>query len=249
MDSELYDTLDGRVAPDTGANRGIGPEIAHGLAELGATVYGGVRDPTSLSTPDIRPVWMDVTEMTTIESALGTVANEVGRLDVLVNNARIAPGAGRSLAEEPIEEIDEVLAVHLKGPIIVTKRSLPLLQNRSGARIANVSSGRGALDEGMSGGAPASRISKSGLNALTVHLHGEFGEELVVNAVCPGGSGRNWADRTRLDPRKQGRKPRSGCVDSNPEAGAARSGGTGRSFPGERSPGPYRTGREFDNGP
>lgn len=186
MDPELYETLKGQVALVTGANRGIGAEIGDRLIDMGATVYGGVREPASLSSRDIEPVRLDVTVAETVETALEQITDEAGRLDILVNNAGVAPGAGQTLIEEPIEEIDEVLSVNLRGPILTTKRSLPHLLERDGGRVINVSSGMGALGEGMSGGAPGYRISKTGLNGLTVYLDGEFGPDLIANAVCPG---------------------------------------------------------------
>jgi NAD(P)-dependent dehydrogenase (short-subunit alcohol dehydrogenase family) len=79
------------------------------------------------------------------------------------------------------------LDVNLRGPVVLTRVALPLLLARPGGRVVNVSSGMGALAEGMSGTFPPYRISKAGLNGLTVYLHGEYGAEgLIANAACPG---------------------------------------------------------------
>lgn len=187
MVPELYDALDGQVALVTGANRGMGAVTAAALRERGATVYAGSRDPAAIA-PDgpLRAVELDVTEVAQIERAIDRVAEETGRLDILVNNAGIAPGADQRLLDESLEQIDRVFEVNLRGPVAVTKLALPLLLETDGARVVNVSSGMGALGEGMSGGAAAYRLSKAGLNALTVYLHGEYGPQLIANAVCPG---------------------------------------------------------------
>ena len=69
---------------------------------------------------------------------------------------------------------------------VVPMQYLVMLE-RSGGRVVNVSSGMGALGEGMSGTYPPYRISKAGLNGLTVYLHGEYAEDgLIANAACPG---------------------------------------------------------------
>jgi NAD(P)-dependent dehydrogenase (short-subunit alcohol dehydrogenase family) len=71
--------------------------------------------------------------------------------------------------------------------MIVCKHAIPLLLQNDGGRVVNVSSGMGALGEPQSGGSPAYRVSKTGLNGLTKYLHGEYGDDgLLANAVCPG---------------------------------------------------------------
>ena len=205
MDIDLHDTLEGQVALVTGANRGMGAVTAAALAEHGATVYAGARDPATVSNPALRAVELDVTEVDAVAGAIGRIDEEAGRLDVLVNNAGIAPGADQTLLEEPIAQIDAVLDVDLRGPMLVTKHALELLLGAAGARVVNVSSGMGALGEGMSGGAAAYRVAKAGLNALTVYLDGEFGPDLVANAVCPG-----WV-RTDLGGPTADRSPEEGA--------------------------------------
>src|SRR6266516_7887035 len=85
------------------------------------------------------------------------------------------------------EEIREVLETNLLGPMLVSKHAHPLLLKRRGGRIVNVSSLVGAMTGGMEGKWPAYRVSKNGLNGLTVYLHGEYGPRgLIANSVCPG---------------------------------------------------------------
>jgi NAD(P)-dependent dehydrogenase (short-subunit alcohol dehydrogenase family) len=124
---------------------------------------------------------------------------------VLVNNAGVA-GPEAPLHEAGIEGIDATLEVNLRGPVVLTRFALPHLLARSGGRVINVSSGMGALGEGMSGGHPPYRVSKAGLNGLTTYLHGEYGDDgLIANAVCPG-----WV-RTELGSPAAPRTPEEGA--------------------------------------
>lgn len=181
-----HETMDGQVVLVTGATRGIGEQIAVQLEALGATVYAGARAIADVAADDQRPVELDVTDDGTMRRAIDRIRSEAGRLDALVNNAGIG-GPGAPLHESGIEAVDETLAVNLRGPIVLTKLALPLLLERPGGRVVNVSSGMGALGEGMSGGYPPYRISKAGLNGLTTYLHGEYADDgLIANAACPG---------------------------------------------------------------
>jgi NAD(P)-dependent dehydrogenase (short-subunit alcohol dehydrogenase family) len=185
-DPALYDSLDGQVALVTGANRGLGAEIACGLRDLGATVYAGSRSATNETPDGTERVLLDVTQEGDVEAAVDGIFEEVGRLDVLVNNAGIG-GPDGDIVAAPTKEIDRTLAVNLRGPMLLCKHAVPLLLQNEGGRVVNLSSGMGALGEGQSGGSPAYRVSKTGLNGLTVYLDGEYGDDgLIANAVCPG---------------------------------------------------------------
>ena len=185
-DPALYDSLDGQVALVTGANRGIGAEIARRLADRGATVFAGARRRDATVPDGCERVTLDVTQEGDIEAAVTTVGETAGRLDVLANN----PGVGRfddPLHEEPTPTVDRTLSVSLRGQTLLSKYALPPLLERDGGRIVNVSSGMGVVGEDQSGGAPSYRISKTGLNGLTAYLHGEYADDgLLANAVCPG---------------------------------------------------------------
>jgi NAD(P)-dependent dehydrogenase (short-subunit alcohol dehydrogenase family) len=201
-----YDSLDGQVALVTGANRGIGEAIATRLADLGATVYAGARDPDDVTAPDRRAVELDVTDESGIAAATDRVADEAGRLDVLVNNAGVFPESG-PLHGTPTEDLDRTLAVNLRGPTLVAKHALPLLLEREGGRVVNLSSNLGQFTTGeMGGDYPPYRVSKVGLGGLTAYLHAEYRSAgLIANAASPG-----WV-RTDMGGPNANRSPAEGA--------------------------------------
>jgi NAD(P)-dependent dehydrogenase (short-subunit alcohol dehydrogenase family) len=199
-DPDLYDSLDGQVALVTGANRGIGREIAANLHGLGATVFAATRSMTH----DVPDAWehllVDVTQEGEISQAADDVFESAGRLDIVVNNAGIGE-FGSDIVSESVETIDRTLATNLRGPMLVCKHAVPLLLQSDGGRVVNVSSGLGAIGEAQSGSSPAYRVSKTGLNGLTAYLHGEYDDEgLIANSASPGwvrtGMGGENADRS-----------------------------------------------------
>jgi NAD(P)-dependent dehydrogenase (short-subunit alcohol dehydrogenase family) len=183
---DLYDSLDGQVALVTGANRGIGREIAANLHDRGATVFAATRSVTH-EVPDAwEHLLVDVTQEGEVSGAADEIFQTAGRLDIVVNNAGIGE-FGADIVSESVETIDRTLATNLRGPMLVCKHTVPLLLQSDGGRVVNVSSGMGAIGEAQSGGSPAYRVSKTGLNGLTAYLHGEYADEgLLANAACPG---------------------------------------------------------------
>ena len=186
MEVPLYDDLDGQVALVTGATRGIGKRIADGLVDHGATVYAGARNTADITDDDREAVELDVTVEAERVAAIDRIRDEAGCLDILVNNAGVMDSR-EPLAEMSEETIETTLATNLHGPIHLTKHALDLLLPQPGPRVVNVSSGLGAITEPQSGGMPAYRISKTGLNGLTRYLDGEYRNQgLLANSVCPG---------------------------------------------------------------
>ncbi|TDQ01169.1 SDR family oxidoreductase [Labedaea rhizosphaerae] len=180
------------IALVTGANKGIGKEIARGLARLGHTVLVGARDTTRGKEAvaelegdgDVRLQQLDVTDAESIAAAAQSIENEFGRLDVLVNNAGIL-----SMTHDDLRPIYET---NVFGVVDVTNALLPLLRRSSAGRIVNVSSFMGSLTM-MSkrlDGVPVSLAyptSKAALNAITVQWATMLADTPIkVNAVCPG---------------------------------------------------------------
>jgi NAD(P)-dependent dehydrogenase (short-subunit alcohol dehydrogenase family) len=179
----------------TGANRGIGLEVARQLAQHGHIVYLGSRDPRageSAAGPlianglTVRPVALDVTDPVTIGDLVTRISADHGRLDVLINNAAIHYDTWQSASDADLAIVREALETNLLGAWQTTQACLPLLRRSGHARIVNVSSGAGALTD-MGGGTPAYRVSKVALNALTRMWAAELTRpRILVNSVCPG---------------------------------------------------------------
>jgi NAD(P)-dependent dehydrogenase (short-subunit alcohol dehydrogenase family) len=174
---------DAPVALVTGANRGIGAEVARQLAERGYRVVSGARDP---AVAPARARRLDVTNPRDIDELAGWLREEYGRLDVLVNNAGIHYDTGQRATDPDFAVVAEALAVNLVGAWRVSAAMLPLM--RPGGRIVMVTSGAGSFAEtGGSAGTPAYSVSKAGLDMLTVELAAELRHRgILVNAVCPG---------------------------------------------------------------
>lgn len=183
-----------RVALVTGANRGIGLEVARQLAEKGHTVILTSRDAgkgqaalQSIQQPNYQLHFhpLDVTDHTSIHTLKEWVSSTFGRLDILVNNAGINYDSWHNVLNADLKEAHETLEANLFGPWYMSQAFIPLMQSGNYGRIVNVSSGAGALNE-MGGGTPAYSISKAGLNVLTIKLAAAVSGNFLVNAVCPG---------------------------------------------------------------
>ena len=176
----------------TGANRGIGREVAAQLAALGHTVLVGARSAEAAKTAaeeigeQAHPVKLDVTSAADAADAARWVADRFGRLDVLVNNAAIMYDTWQRAADADLDAVREAAETNLYGTWRVVQEMLPLLRASEHPRIVNVSSEAGSVSL-MGGGTPAYSASKAALNALTRMLAAELGNGgFLVNAVCPG---------------------------------------------------------------
>lgn len=182
---DTYVSLDGQVALVTGANRGIGRQIAADLRDLGATVYAGSRRRDATVPDDTEQVLLDVTQEGDVEAVVDGIYADQGRLDVLVNNAGVRGSRG-DLVAEPTPTIDETLAVNLRGPMLCCKHAVPLLVQGDGGRVVNLSSGMARLHD-MGAGSPVYRVSKVGINGLTAYLDAEYADAgLLANSADPG---------------------------------------------------------------
>jgi NAD(P)-dependent dehydrogenase (short-subunit alcohol dehydrogenase family) len=203
---------DKRVALVTGANQGVGLQIAKDLVAHGFVVLLGSRNfergvaAAKEVGPDAHALQLDVTDQASIAAAAERIRKEFGRLDVLVqsaaiSNTRMQPGMSveeYSQSTRPsVVSLDEMRAVwetNVFGVLAVYQAMLPLLREAPNARIVNVSSGAGSLaknaDPAQPGRAlfgPVYPASKAALNALTIAMAIELEPEgIKVNAVSPG---------------------------------------------------------------
>ncbi len=184
------------IALVTGANRGIGREVARQLASGGYKVLLSARDPAQAAAAATEiaestggtpvPLTLDVSDPASVALAAEQVLADPGRLDVLVNNAGIGPDFGVSGTSPDFEKIQLTLNTNFFGAYRLTIALLPLLRASPHPRIVNVSSGMGGVAE-MGGWSPGYRVSKASLNALTRILSTELAPEgFKVNSACPG---------------------------------------------------------------
>jgi NAD(P)-dependent dehydrogenase (short-subunit alcohol dehydrogenase family) len=185
--------MDNSAALVTGANKGIGKEIARQLAEAGLTVYVGSRDAARGKSAadeiggDARLLVIDVTD----DASIAVAASQVGSLDILVNNAGIS-GDGKPAGEADADAFRHVYETNVFGVVAVTNAFLPALRRSPRPRIVNISSGTGSLTLATGpqfshqGTMAAYRSSKTALNAVTVFYAHALGDGFKVNALAPG---------------------------------------------------------------
>ncbi|HUK57075.1 MAG TPA: SDR family oxidoreductase [Nitrospiria bacterium] len=186
--------MNGRIALVTGANRGIGHEVARQLAEKKWAVILTARDEAggrkasddfAARGLDVRFRRLDVTDAENIRRLVRDLQADPGRLDVLVNNAGVLMDEDRGSDRVPIETLRATMEANFFGPFELSQALIPLLSRSDDPRIINVSSGLGQLSDG-GGGYPAYSISKAALNMMTVQFAEDLGGRVKVNSVCPG---------------------------------------------------------------
>jgi NAD(P)-dependent dehydrogenase (short-subunit alcohol dehydrogenase family) len=176
----------------TGATRGIGREVARRLVEAGQTVYLGARDHRAgadvAAAIGATPIQLDATSGDSIASAVERIRNEVGALDVLVNNAGIA-GDQQPPGEATLADLRSVFDTNVFGAAAVIDGFTPLLEASETPVLVNVSSAVGSLTLNS---APDSRwsmlaypMSKAALNMLTIQYARAF-PRWRVNSGTPG---------------------------------------------------------------
>ncbi len=178
------------VALVTGANRGIGSEVARQLLARGFEVWVTARGEDAaasaaeaLGGAGARPLRLDVAEGGSVAAA----AAAVGELDVLVCNAAIHYDPGIRASEADLDVVREALETNLLGAWRCALAFLPALRRSTHGRIVMVSSEAGSISGMTSGGSPAYRTSKAALNALSRTLAAELRSDgILVNAICPG---------------------------------------------------------------
>jgi NAD(P)-dependent dehydrogenase (short-subunit alcohol dehydrogenase family) len=183
-----------KTAVVTGANKGIGNEVARQLVSRGFHVFVGARNSENgqKATEELRKngamatfVSLDVSDPESIRNAVHFVSAAADHLDVLVNNAGVILEGDSSITQLEPETVTKTFQTNTLGPLLVTQAFLPLLSKSNDPRVINVSSGGGQLADGMDTWAPAYCLSKTALNAVTC-LFAAALPNFSINSVCPG---------------------------------------------------------------
>jgi NAD(P)-dependent dehydrogenase (short-subunit alcohol dehydrogenase family) len=192
-----------RIALVTGANKGIGFEIARQIGRTGVTVLLGARNKAAGEQAaaaltgegiDARFIAIDIADYASIEAAAASISTGFGRLDILVNNAGINDPSDGPAPTARLDAVERVLRTNFLGALAVTQSMLPLLRKSKAARIVNVSSGLGSLTQNADPSYPSAAVkfigysaSKAALNMLTVQLAYLLRDTAIkVNSADPG---------------------------------------------------------------
>ncbi|HEV3393861.1 MAG TPA: SDR family oxidoreductase [Chthoniobacterales bacterium] len=185
----------GRIALVTGANKGIGFEVARQLAREGFRVFLGARDEKageaaaeklrSEAKFAVTALKIDISKPDSIQRAAEEFGKQSDRLDALINNAGILLDDDKDVLTITPEIFETTLQTNALGALLVSQAFVPFLKNSDAPRIVNVSSGGGQLDGGADGWAPTYCISKTALNGVTSQLAAAL-PKFAVNSVCPG---------------------------------------------------------------
>ena len=190
MSLDMY-SLDGKVAIVTGGSRGLGKAMALALADAGADVVVASRTQADLDkvAEEIRAkgkkslaISMDATSMDSVKNMAAQVAEEFGKIDILINNA--GQGGTVPFLKMKEEEWDRVLDVNLKGYVLVTQAVGAYMFKAKSGRVINISSAMGDSPMGFMAHYAA---SKGAINAMTKSLAQEWATRgITVNAISPG---------------------------------------------------------------
>ena len=192
-------TKEKRIALVTGANKGIGFEVARDLARKGFHVFLGARDTEAGEAAaeklrkegekedygEITFLKIDVSKPDSIRRAAEEFSQKSDRLDALLNNAGILLDDDKDVLTATPEMFETTLRTNTLGALLVAQAFVLFLKKSGAPRIVNVSSGGGQLADGADGWAPAYCISKTALNGVTVQLAAAL-PKFAVNSVCPG---------------------------------------------------------------
>jgi len=181
--------LSGKVAFITGASAGIGAAVARSLSAEGVKLGLASRRGADLGLPEAAGLTCEVRELAQVEAAVAETADRFGGIDIVVANAGV--GSYHPFGEEPLEHIEQMIDVNLKGTIYAIRAALPHLKRSQAADVITLASEAGRR------GIPGEAVycaSKFGQVGLTRALDGEL-RPLGIRAtnVCPGGVATEFA--------------------------------------------------------
>lgn len=183
-----------KTALVTGANKGIGQEVARQLVARGFHVFVGARNAEAgLKTAQALMgsrgkttfLKLDVADAESVLAAAREYEKLEDHLDVLVNNAGIIVEGDTAILTVQESLFRKTLETNTLGPLRVTRAFVPMLARSGAPRVINVSSSGGQLADGADGWAPAYCVSKTALNGVTSQLAAAL-PGIAVNSVCPG---------------------------------------------------------------
>jgi NAD(P)-dependent dehydrogenase (short-subunit alcohol dehydrogenase family) len=192
-----------KIALITGANKGIGFEVARQIATAGWTVLAGARTEAlgkraaailRAEGLDVHFIHLDLNASDTVLNAAESIRKQFGKLDLLINNAGIAPAGDGLPSKVDITAVESAMRTNFLGTVLVTQAMLPLLQRAETAKIINVSSELGSVSQQTDPNwkfAPVKLLaycaSKAALNMFTVQLAAELSAgNIAVNSINPG---------------------------------------------------------------
>jgi NADP-dependent 3-hydroxy acid dehydrogenase YdfG len=181
--------LDGKVAFVTGASRGIGAAVARALSDEGVAVGLASRSGDDLGLPNAIGLHCDVRDNAQVEDAVAQTVERFGRLDICVANAGV--GSYHTLVDTPLDHVEEMIDVNLKGTIYAARATIPHLVASGEGDLVTVASEAGR--RGLPGEAVycASKFGQVGLTRALDHELREHG--VRCTNVCPGGVATDFA--------------------------------------------------------
>ena len=201
--------LDGKVALITGGSRGIGAEIAKQLSTEGARIFVAANDSDDRfenvvrqcreqsAAAEVKYGQFDFLEEGSSAGVVRAAMAAFGRIDILVNNAAIR--VRRPFGDFTPQDFDQVVAVNLRTPFLVSQEVAPIMKQNGGGRIINIASQMGSIaEQGLS----LYGLTKAALILLTMSMAFELAPaNIMVNAVSPGPTMTEYnVERTRQHP-------------------------------------------------
>jgi len=224
----------------TGANNGIGYEVARQLTGKGFQVFVGARNRDAgqkavakIAKEGGKAIFLeiDVADNPSVTVAAREFAKAADHLDVLVNNAGIIVDGDNAILEISDELLRKTLETNTLGALRVARAFVPLLRKSKAPRVINVSSGGGQLTGGADGWSPAYCISKTALNSVTLQLATAL-PKFAANSVCPSWVRTDMGGQDASRSVEEGADTRYGSLPMRRRRSLENSCAIGKKYPG-----------------